>query len=121
MEKKCPMSVKVGSNSIAMMLNHNLQRASREHADALEKLSSGQIFTSNDPRPCERALAEGLEFRLQSLAASKQNINDAVSLLQTAESSMAEINNMVVRMKELNISAASTAVNDQERRYLMME
>src|SRR5690606_9874093 len=71
--------------------------------------------------PSERALAEGLEFRLRSLAASKRNINDAVSLLQTAESSMSEIGNMMVRMKEINVAASNTTLTDSERRYLFIE
>jgi flagellin len=87
----------------------------------LEKLSSGQVFTSADPRPSERALAEGLEFRLRSLSASKRNINDAVSLLQTAESGFSEINNIMVRMKEINTAAASTTLTDKERYFLFIE
>lgn len=102
-------------------LLHALERAKRSHSDSLEKLSSGQVFTSQDPRPSERALAEGLEFKLRSLTASKKNINDAVSLLQTAEGGFSEISNMLVRMKEINIAAASTTLSDQERKYLFVE
>lgn len=102
-------------------MNRNLEKAARDNSDAMEKLSSGQIFTSQDPRPAERAIAEGLEFRLRSLASAKRNINDAVSLLQTGEAGMAEINNMITRMKEINVAAASTAINDQERRFLFLE
>jgi flagellin len=62
-----------------------------------------------------------MEYRVRSLSAAKRNINDAVSLLQTAESSMSEINNMVTRLKEINITGASTTISDQERRYLFIE
>ena len=100
---------------------NSLEDAQRKRSDTLEKLSSGTVFTSADPRPSERAIAEGLEFRLRSLSASKRNVNDAISLLQTAESSMSEINNMVSRMKEINVAAASTTMTDRERRYLFIE
>ena len=79
------------------------------------------MFTPEDPKPADRAISEKMEFKIRSLTASKRNINDAMSLLQTAEASMSEINNMITRMKEINIAAASTTVSDQERRYLFIE
>jgi flagellin len=102
-------------------LNRNLDKARAEYNDALEKLSTGKVFTSADPRPSERALAEGLEFKLRGLSASKKNINDAVSLLQTAESGLSEVNNIIMRLKEINVSAASTTLTDNERKFLFIE
>jgi flagellin len=102
-------------------LERQLGEAQRDNSDALQRLSSGQIFTANDPRPAERALAEGLEFKLRSLASSKRNINTAVSLMQTAESSLSELSNMILRMKEINVSAATTTVSDKDRRFLFIE
>lgn len=102
-----------------------LERVLRQQIDAqedsLEKLSSGKIFTSIDPKPSERALAEKMEFRLRSLASSKKNVNDAISLVETADSAIGEITNTVTRMKEINMSAASTTLSDKERRYLFIE
>ena len=115
------MAFVVNDKVIAEKLNLQLDRTRREHVDSLEKLSSGQVFTSADPRPSERALAENLEYRLRSLAASKRNVNDAVSLLQTAESSMSVITDMVSRMKEINVAASNTTMDDRERRYLFIE
>jgi flagellin len=111
----------IGDKALSARLNRNLRRAQEQQADSLSKLSSGNVFTAEDPRPSERALAENMEYRIRSLAASKRNINDTVSLLQTAEDSMSEISNMVTRMKEINVSAASTNVSDQERRFLFVE
>jgi flagellin len=102
-------------------LSRHLEDAREKRADSMEKLSSGSVFTSKDPRPAERALAERMEYRLRSLSSSKKNVNDAVSLLQTADASLSEINNLIVRMKELNISGATTTVTDEERRYLFIE
>ena len=115
------MSFTVGNGGIGDKLNRHLNKAQREHADSLEKLSSGQVFTQFDPKPAERALAEGLEFKLRSLASSKRNINDGVSMLQTAEGALSEINNMITRMREINIAGSSTTLSDRERRYLFIE
>ncbi len=102
-------------------LINQLARHNNNRADSIDKLSSGSVFTARDPRPSERSLADGLESKLRSLAASKRNVNDAVSLLQTAESSMSEIGNMITRMKEINIAAASTTMSGRERQYLFVE
>lgn len=115
------MAFVISDQALNQRLQRDISHAADERSDALAKLSSGQVFTPKDPRPAERSIAEGLEFRLRGIAASKRNINDAVSLLQTAESGMSEITNMVLRMKELNVSAASTTLSDNERKYLMLE
>jgi flagellin len=100
---------------------NNLERIQREKADSFEKLSSGQKFTAQNPSPADRAISDGFEFRVRSLQASKRNVNDAVSMVQTAEGSMTEINNMISRMKELTISASNTTISDRDRRYLFLE
>jgi flagellin len=115
------LSFNIKDRGLQAQLRRHLNRSQREHTDALEKLSSGTVFTKNDPRPADRALAEGLEFKLRSLASSKRNINTAVNLLQTAESSLSEITNMILRMKEINVAAASTTVSDKERKFLFIE
>ena len=111
------MSFKIHSDKLV----NQLGRIRRDQADSMERLASGEVFTSNDPRPAERAISDGLEHRVRSLAASKRNVNDAVSLLQVADGAMTEINNMVTRMKEINIAASNTTVTDRDRSYLFVE
>lgn len=115
------MGFKISDKTTNARLTRHLGQHQRKHSEALSRLSSGEVFTPENPKPSERALAEKMEFRVRSLSAAKRNINDAVSLLQTAESSMSEINNIVTRMKEINIAAASTTVADRERRFLVVE
>lgn len=115
------MSFRIVDKGVNEKINRDLQKASEQHSDSMQKLSSGEVFTKNDPRPSERALAEKMEFKLRGLASAKRNINDAVSLLQTAEGAYSEINNIITRMKEINISAANTSVTDVERKFLFIE
>lgn len=111
----------VSDKSLNRTLLRQLSKARRQNADSLEKLSSGEVFTKQDSRPTDRAIADKFEYRLRSLASSKRNINDGISLVQTAESGLAEVSNMVTRMKELNLAAASETVSNQERRFLLIE
>lgn len=113
--------VNISDKSMQKTIQRHLEEAQRQNADSTEKLASGQVFTRIDPRPADRAIAEGLEFRSRSLSANKRNINDAVSLLQTADGSMSQVNDMLLRMKEINIAASNTTINDRERRFLFVE
>ena len=115
------MAFNITDKALQANLERHLSDSQRDTNDALEKLSSGTVFTRNDPRPAERALAEGLEFKLRSLSSSKRNINTAVTLLQTAESSLSEVSNMILRMKEINVAATGTPMSDNERRFLFVE
>ncbi len=115
------MAFNIKDRSLQATLARHVGDAQKTNSDSLEKLSSGSVFSRGDPRPADRAVAEGLEFKLRSLASSKRNVNTAVNLLQTAEGSLSEITNMVLRMKEINIAASSTTVSDKERRFLFIE
>lgn len=115
------MAFNIKNTTVTDNLNRHLNHAKAQEADSLAKLASGSVFTKANPQPADRAITEKMEYRLRSLSASKRNINDAISLMQTIESSMSEINNIVTRMKEINIASASTTVSSQERRYLFIE
>ncbi len=74
------MAINVKDKQLSNILTRNLENAREKRLDSMEKLSSGQVFTKQDPRPADRALSDQMEFRLRSLASSKRNMNDAVSL-----------------------------------------
>ncbi len=115
------MSFNIKDRSLELRLERHLSDAQRDVSDAFERLSSGTIFTSNEPKPSERALAEGLEFKLRGLSAAKRNVNTAINLIQTGEASLSEVSNIIQRLKEINISAASTTLSDRDRAFLFVE
>ncbi len=115
------MAFHIKDKALQATLERHVRKAQQQSNNSLEKLSSGSNFSRSDPKPAERALAEGLEFKLRSLSSSKNNINSAVNLLQTAESSLSEVSNMILRMKEINIAASNTTVSDKERKFLFIE
>ncbi|MEN9834735.1 MAG: flagellin [Pseudomonadota bacterium] len=115
------MSFNIKDRSLELRLERHLSDAQRDVSDAFERLSSGTIFTSNEPKPSERALAEGLEFKLRGLSAAKRNVNTAINLIQTGEASLSEVSNIIQRLKEINVSAASTTLSDRDRAFLFVE
>jgi len=113
--------VNVGDKGFGLTLERYLRKAQAANQDALEKLSSGTVFTKQDPRPSEHAISDSLELKIRGLTAAKRQVSDASSMLQTAESAFNEVNNIVLRMKEISLAATNTTITDRDRRYLFVE
>jgi len=113
--------VNVGDKGFGLTLERYLRKAREANQDALEKLSSGTVFTKQDPRPSEHAISDSLELKIRGLTAAKRQVSDASSMLQTAESAFNEVNNIVLRMKEISMAATNSTISDRDRRYLFVE
>jgi flagellin len=86
-----------------------------------EKLASGYRINRGADDAAGFAIAEVLRADVRSLGQAKRNANDAVSLVQTAEGGLDEVNNILVRLRELSVQAASDTIGNRERRYLNEE
>lgn len=106
-----------GSGTVEM----NLEKARRDASESLERLSSGIKFTRGNPMPAERAVSDSLSMRMRELASYKKNANDGISLVQTADSALSEVSNIVIRLKEISTAASSPTLSDQERKFLFTE
>ena len=102
-------------------MENNLRKATAEAADSMEKLSSGIVFSRQDPQPANRALSDSLNQKLRQLTARKRIANDAVSLVETADSALNEIGNIATRMQELATQASSPSLSDKERKFIFVE
>lgn len=99
----------------------NLRRATDEANNSLEKLSSGVVFTRGQPQPGDRALSDGMSQKLREFASQKRSANDAVSLVETADSALNEVGNITNRMRELATQASSPTLSDKERKFIFVE
>jgi len=99
----------------------NLAKARRDAENSLERLSSGVRFTRSEPMPTERALSDSLSSKMREIASYKRNANDGMSLVQTADSALGEVSNIVLRLKEIATQASSATLSDKERKLLFVE
>ncbi|MFZ9521555.1 MAG: flagellin [Silvanigrellaceae bacterium] len=102
-------------------VENNIRRATEEAQNSLEKLSSGIVFTRDNPAPGDRALSDTMTYRLRELSAQKRTANDAVSLVETADSALNEVANITNRLRELAIQAGSPTLSDKERKFIFVE
>jgi len=83
---------------------------------ALQRLSSGTRINSARDDAAGLAITERMESQIRGLSVGMRNVNDGISLLQTAEGGLEEIGNMIQRMRELSVQAANLAVMTAENR-----
>lgn len=115
------MPFSIGDKTLSSMLRRNLDKAKADETVSIQKMATGSKLEAGPTKPTDIAIAQKMEHRIRSLSAAKRSVNDAVSLMQTVDSTINEITNIITRMKEINLSAASSTVSDQERRYLFIE
>lgn len=89
--------------------------------DNLRKLSSGERITKAGDDAAGLAISENLKAQIRGMRQAKRNAGDAVSLLQTAEGGMNEISNIIIRLRELSVQAASDTVGTTERGFSDIE
>ncbi|NBO37982.1 hypothetical protein EBU99_05305 [bacterium] len=102
-------------------IENNIRRASDEANESMEKLSSGIVFTRSNPQPSDRSLSDKMSQRLREIASQKRTANDAMSLVDTADSALNEVTNITHRMRELAAQAASPTLSDKERKFIFVE
>jgi flagellin len=62
-----------------------------------------------------------MRAQIRGLGQAERNAQDGVSLIQVAEGAVAEISNILIRMRELGVQAASDTVGQQERKFMNVE
>ena len=88
---------------------------------AMQRLSSGLRINQAADDAAGLAVATKMESQLRGINMAIRNSNDGISLVQTAESGMAEISNMVIRMRELSVQMANGIYSDGDRANAQLE
>ena len=113
--------ISVRSNVTSLYTQRNLNRTQTQLSDTIAKLSSGYRINKASDDAAGLAISEKLEAEILSYEQAARNANDAISLVQTAESGMDDISGMLARMRELAMQSASDGVADTERAYIQVE
>ena len=115
------MGLRINTNVPSLSAQRSLGINTRNLNDNLRKLSSGERITKAGDDAAGLAISENLKAQIRGMRQAKRNAGDAVSLLQVAEGGMNEISNIIIRLRELSIQAASDTVGTTERGYSDIE
>lgn len=115
------MGLRIATNIASQSVQKNLREVSNKTDKSLDKLSSGKRITKAADDAAGLAISKNLEAQTKGLRQATRNANDGISLVQTAEGGLNEVSNILIRMRELTVQAASDTVGENERGLLDKE
>ncbi|MCM1161822.1 MAG: flagellin FliC3 [Roseburia sp.] len=113
--------MKVNYNLQAIIANKSLSTSENNLAVSSTRLSSGYKINDAKDNPSGIAIAKRMNAQLKGLDKALQNATDGISVVQTAEGALAEIQEMIQRMSELSIRAATGTMTEGDRELVMEE
>ena len=108
--------MRINSNIMAFNAYRNLSSTNASMAKSLEKLSSGFRINRAADDAAGLVISQGLRAQVSGLRQATRNAQDGISVVQTAEGALNEIQNMLNRMRDLAVQAANTGTNDSNAR-----
>jgi flagellin len=115
------MGLRINTNVPVLAAQRTLENTTSQQSKTLEQLSSGQRIVSAGDDAAGLAIGSKLKAQISGMVQAKRSTNDGISLAQTAEGAMNEVSNILIRLRELGVQAASDTIGEQERGYIQVE
>lgn len=111
----------VNTNVGASIAQNALTKNDRALHTAMEQLSTGKRINSAADDAAGLAVATRMTSQVKGLEVAIRNANDGISMVNTAEGSLEEIENMLQRMRELALQASTGTTDVADRNYMNLE
>lgn len=102
------MAQVINTNSLSLLTQNNLNKSQSALSSAIEHLSSGLRINSAKDDAAGQAIANRFTANIRGLTQASRNANDGISIAQTTEGALSEINNNLQRVRELSVQASSS-------------
>ncbi len=109
------MGLRIATNVTALQAQRQIGITRLDLDKTLERLASGSRINHAGDDAAGLAISENLRSQLRAMRQARRNANDGISLIQTSEGGLTEVSNIIIRLRELAIQAASDTIGDQER------
>jgi flagellin len=111
----------INTNIGALIAQKNMDISNNSLESAMERISSGKRINSAADDAAGSAIASKMESQVRSLGVAIRNANDAISLTQTAEGALGEVENILQRIRELTVQAGNSTLNSSDRSQIQAE
>ncbi|MDM9560210.1 FliC/FljB family flagellin [Bordetella petrii] len=101
------MAAVINTNYLSLVAQNNLNKSQSALGSAIERLSSGLRINSAKDDAAGQAIANRFTANVRGLTQAARNANDGISIAQTTEGALNEINNNLQRVRELAVQAAN--------------
>ena len=114
------MSV-INTNVNALYSQNALSVNARAQSSAMQQLSTGARINSAKDDAAGLAIGQSMTAQIRGLNQAVRNLNDGISMVQTAEGAMTEVSNMLQRMRELAVQSSNATYSTTQRGYMQTE
>ena len=111
----------INTNVSATLASNAINKNDRAMTTAMERLSTGLRINSASDDAAGLAIAARMRSQVEGLEQAARNANDGISMIQVAEGAYVEVSNMLSRMKEMAVQAASGTYSATDRAALNLE
>jgi len=108
----------VNTNILSLNAHRNLSKVGIQQTKASSRLSSGLRVNSAADDAAGLAISEKMRAQIRGLDMATKNAQDGISMIQTAEGGMQEIENMAQRIRELVVQAANDSNEPEDRKKI---
>lgn len=115
------MGLRINTNVPSLAAQRSLRNTNEALSDNLGRLSSGKRIVKSADDAAGMAISSRLTAKIRGNYQAERNANDGISLVQIAEGGLNEAQNILGRMRELAIQAASDTIGNDERKLAEME
>ena len=111
----------INTNSLSLLTQNNLNKSQGALNTAIERLSSGMRINSAKDDAAGQAIANRFTANIKGLTQAQRNANDGISLAQTTEGALSEVNNNLQRVRELAVQSANGSNSAADKASIQAE
>lgn len=115
------MGLRISTNMPSISAQRVLNTQAKRMEHATQALASGSRIVSAADDAAGLAISESLKGQIRGIAQARNNAFNAGSAIQVSEGGLNEVNNILIRLRELGIQSASDNIGQQEREFLNEE
>ncbi|WP_311752881.1 FliC/FljB family flagellin [Proteus columbae] len=115
------MAQVINTNYLSLVTQNNLNKSQGALGSAIERLSSGLRINSAKDDAAGQAIANRFTSNVNGLTQAARNANDGISIAQTTEGALNEINNNLQRIRELTVQAKNGSNSESDIKSIQEE
>ena len=107
--------MRINTNLNAMIATNQMSKNTALAGSSMEKLSTGLRITKAGDDAAGLAVSEKMRAQIRGMEQAERNVQDGISMVQTAEGALEEAGNIAQRMRELGVQAGNDTLSDKDR------
>lgn len=115
------MALSINNNTLSLQTQRRLAEHTADATKAIAQLSAGSRISGASDDPAGQAISSRMSSQLRGMSQTMRNINDGTSMLQVADSAMANVGDSLQRLRELAVQSGDGGMSDKDRGALQQE